>query len=33
MKQFNPETHSLADFIRLQGGISTKKEGYHPGKK
>ena len=26
MKPFNPETHSLADFIRQQGGISTKKE-------
>lgn len=22
--KFNPETHSLADFIRLYGGISTK---------
>lgn len=27
MKPFNPETHSLSDFIRIQGGISTKKEG------
>lgn len=27
MKPFNPETHSLTDFIRLQGGISTQKEG------
>lgn len=27
MKPFNPETHSLSDFIRMQGGISTKKEG------
>lgn len=27
MEQFNPELHSLSDFIRTQGGISTKKEG------
>lgn len=27
MKPFNPETHSLSDFIRIQGGISAKKEG------
>mgnify|MGYP001600283676 CR=1 FL=1 len=26
MKLFNPETHSLSDFVRLYGGISTKKE-------
>ena len=26
MKPFNPEIHSLSDFVRLQGGISTKKE-------